>query len=162
MEELERVLERHARRYPKMEPTDAVKLIYQNEFGGGHLIPDEARAQAFLRREYAGVVHDPSSVRSESIGNGLCRVHLAALEPEEVELLGKRFCRSAEGIRGTVERFEQKLECLRRMTRAGYFGFGEEQLEAYLAQYRKVGYPPVSHSEAYRRAYHPAYRIVKE
>ena len=37
MEELERILREHAERYPLMQPTDAVKLIYQNEFGGGHL-----------------------------------------------------------------------------------------------------------------------------
>ena len=36
MDALEQILQDHARKYPKMEPTDAVKLIYQNEFGGGH------------------------------------------------------------------------------------------------------------------------------
>ena len=34
------ILLTHAARYPLMEPRDAVKLIYQNEFGGGHLIRD--------------------------------------------------------------------------------------------------------------------------
>ena len=41
METLALILASHAERYPLMEPTDAVKLIYQNEFGGGHLIRDE-------------------------------------------------------------------------------------------------------------------------
>ena len=45
MEELKAILITLAKRYPLMQPTDAVKLIYQNEFGGGHLIRDE---QAFL------------------------------------------------------------------------------------------------------------------
>ena len=35
MEELDQILREHAMRYPKMQSTDAVKLIYQNEFGGG-------------------------------------------------------------------------------------------------------------------------------
>ena len=38
MEELRAILIAHAKRYPLIQPTDAVKLIYQNEFGGGHLI----------------------------------------------------------------------------------------------------------------------------
>ena len=38
MFELEAILKIHVKRYPLMQPTDAVKLIYQNEFGGGHLI----------------------------------------------------------------------------------------------------------------------------
>ena len=38
MEELKQILQEHAKRYPLMQPRDVVKLIYQNEFGGGHLI----------------------------------------------------------------------------------------------------------------------------
>lgn len=37
-DELYGVLCAHAARYPLMRPTDAVKLIYQGEFGSGHMI----------------------------------------------------------------------------------------------------------------------------
>jgi len=37
-----------------------------------------------------------------------------------------------------------------------------EELEAYLEEYKRAGYPMVSHSEQYRQAYKPAYRIVLE
>ena len=33
------------------------------------------------------------------------------------------------------------------------------RLAGYLAAYRDAGCPPASHSEAYRAAYHPAYRV---
>ena len=36
-ENLKNILKTHAGRYPETRPRDAVKLIYQNEFGGGHL-----------------------------------------------------------------------------------------------------------------------------
>ena len=52
METLPNILLNHAGRYPLMEPTDAVKLIYQNEFGGGHLIQDVDSCLNYLRREY--------------------------------------------------------------------------------------------------------------
>ena len=35
-------------------------------------------------------------------------------------------------------------------------------LENYLEAYKEAGYPMVSHSEQYRQAYKPAYRIVLE
>ena len=35
-------------------------------------------------------------------------------------------------------------------------------LERYLEDYRRQGYPAVSHSERYRTLYHPAYRVVSE
>ena len=53
MFELEAILKIHVKRYPLMQPTDAVKLIYQNEFGGGHLIRDEEICLNYLRQDSA-------------------------------------------------------------------------------------------------------------
>lgn len=162
MEELERILRAQARLRPGMEPTDAVKLIYQNEFGGGHMIRDEEACMACLRREYDGVDHDPSMLREEPIGNGLVRVNLSAVEPWEVEDLGRAFIRSAGAHRGTMEVFLRKLEVLERLTGEGIFSFDDAALREYLGSYREAGYPAVSHSETYRRAYGPAYRVVEK
>ena len=56
---MEDILFAHASRYPLMEPRDAVKLIYQNEFGGGHLIRNEKACLEFLSKEYASVPQNP-------------------------------------------------------------------------------------------------------
>lgn len=162
MNELEKILRLHAGRYPKMRSTDAVKLIYQNEFGGGHLIRDEAACLAYLRREYASVPKNPAAPRYEDIGNGLIRVSLAAVTGEELERLGEAFLRSAAAHQGLLPRFLEKLEVLRRLTGEGSFAFDGGELVDYLAAYASAGYPAVSHSEEYRDAYHPAYRIVRK
>ncbi len=162
MKELEQILAAHSARYPKMAPTDAVKLIYQNEFGGGHLIRDEQACLTFLAREYAATEHNGSAPLTESIGNGIVRVNLAALRPEELEKLGRAFLRSAAEHRGDRGRFEEKLGVLRRVTAAGVFPFTLRELDDYLETYRNAGFPPVSHSEPYREHYRPAYRIVLE
>ena len=162
MKELEKILKEHGRRYPRMEPTDAVKLIYQNEFGGGHLIRDEEACLVYLRREYAATERDPSAALCEEIGNGILRVNLAAVKPEGLEALGRVFIESAAAHRGSLQSFLEKLEVLRRLTGEGIFAFDTEALDAYLREYEQAGYPPVSHSEAYRRAYSPAYRVVKK
>ena len=162
MEELERILKEHAVRYPLMAPADAVKLIYQNEFGGGHLIRDAEGCLAYLRREYAAVQHDDTARLYEPIGNGIIRVYLAALPADQLETLGNVFIASAAAHRGSLQSFRKKLEILRRLTGEGVFSFDSEALDTYLCNYEKAGYPPVSHSETYRRAYSPAYRVVKE
>lgn len=82
MEELKAILIAHAKRYPLMQPTDAVKLVYQNEFGGGHLIRDEQACLNYLRREYDSIVKDPNVLLYEAIGNGIVRVNLAAVKPK--------------------------------------------------------------------------------
>ena len=162
MEELGIILREQAVRYPAMEPTDAVKLIYQNEFGGGHLIRDEQRFLDYLRREYESVQPDPAQMAEEHIGNGMVRVHLAALEPEELEPLGRAFIRSANAHRGSVERFREKLAVLRELTEDGVFSFSMGELEQYLTAYEAAGFPPVSHSGRYREQYRPAYRIIEK
>ena len=76
MKELETILFAHAGRYPQMEPTDAVKLIYQNEFGGGHLIRDEDAALRYLRQEYETVVKDSSLLHSKLLQSLVLRKRL--------------------------------------------------------------------------------------
>ena len=160
MEELRAILITHAKRYPLMQPRDAVKLIYQNEFGGGHLIRDEESCLSFLLAEYEKVKKDPHMPRYEALGNGIVRMHLAAAKPEELEQLGKAFIRSAAEHSGDTDQFLQKLDALRKVTAEGVFAFDTEALERYLADYRAAGFPPVSHSETYRQAYKPAYRVI--
>jgi hypothetical protein len=160
MFELERILRHHADRYPLMQPTDAVKLIYQNEFGGGHLIRDEESCLGYLRGEYAALEKDANAPIAEEIGNGILRVNLAAVQAEELERLGKTFIRSALAHTGTLDSFLQKLEVLRQLAREGVFCFDAQGLEAYLSAYEMAGYPMVSHSETYRQNYRPAYRVV--
>ena len=160
MEELKTILIAHAKRYPLMQPTDAVKLIYQNEFGGGHLIRDAQVCLNYLRREYDSIPKDPNTPLCEEIGNGIVRVNLAAVKPEDVEQLGKAFILSAAEHTGSKERFLQKLDLLRQLTMADHFRFDMIELECYLSKYIPSGCPMVSHSEQYRQNYAPTYRII--
>ena len=160
MEELKAILIAHAKRYPLMQPTDAVKLIYQNEFGGGHLIRDEEACLNYLRREYASVAKDPTVPLYENIGNGIIRVNLAAVKPEDLEQLGRDFIASAAKHKGTLDSFLNKLEVLRTLTAEGMFAFDLDSLDSYLSEYEAEGYPVVSHSPEYWQIYKPAYRII--
>ena len=162
MEELRAILIAHAKRYPLMQPRDAVKLIYQNEFGGGHLIRDEEACLNYLRREYTSVAKDPTVPLYEDIGNGIIRVNLAAVKPEDLEQLGRAFIDSAAKHKGTMDRFLNKLEVLRKLANEGVFNFDTNALNAYLSEYEAAGYPAVSHSPEYRQAYKPAYRIIRK
>ena len=162
MEELRAILIAHAKRYPLMQPTDAVKLIYQNEFGGGHLIRDEQACLNYLRREYANLEKDPTALLYEDIGNGIVRVNLAAVKPEDLERLGRAFIDSAAKHNGTLDSFLHKLKGLRMLTEEGVFTFDTNALSAYLSEYKAAGYPAVSHSPKYREVYNPAYRIIRK
>lgn len=161
-DQLKQVLAAHAVRYLQMRPCDAVKLVFQNEFGGGHLISDPEASLSRLREEYAAVQRDPTVPLLEPIGNGMVRVMLSPLDPATypLEALNRDFVRSAREHTGTRAAFLQKLNVLRALAADGIFSFSPAVLESYLAEYRQSGFPPVSHSPEYRAAYHPAYRVI--
>lgn len=160
MEQLSQVLLDHAKRYSLMQPVDAVKLIYQNEFGGGHLVSDVQAFWRYLKAEYAAIEKDPNMPKAIPIGNHTVRVHLNALTEAELEALGHRFLADAQHPKGEMAVFLQKLDILRQLTKDGIFCFTCNELEAYLEPYIASGCPMVSHSDVYRRNYHPAYRII--
>ena len=119
------ILLAHARKYPLMEPTDAVKLIYQNEFGGGHLISDADACLNFLHREYRATPQNPVAPLTEDIGNGIVRVNLASLDAHNLSLeeLGQSFIRSASLHKGSMDSFLNKLSILTELTQAGHMSF---------------------------------------
>lgn len=157
----EKILLTHVEKYPLMQPRDAVKLLYQSSFGGGHLIQNEAACLEFLRREYAATPQTGGALLEE-IGNGMVRVQLSALDAHgySPEQLGRDFIRSAACVQGNKDRFLQTLSLLTELTRVGQMPFSPGELEVYLAGYAAEGYPMVSHSDIYREAYHPAYRVL--
>ncbi len=159
--EIYEILAYHAKKYPNMQPTDAVKLIYQNEFGGGHMIRDRESCLRFLCEEFARTPQNTSPLK-ENIGNGIVRVNLSSLSANGLspEKLCEIFIRSSNEHKGSADSFREKLSVLREVTEEGLFSFTPEALNEYLSEYGKAGFPAVSHSNEYRESYKPAYRIV--
>ena len=161
---LEDILLQHFDRYPQMQPQDAVKLIYQQEFGPGHLIKDEKKAMEFLRQEMAGVGEPlPGEALYESIGNGLCRLNLRPCKAKGIPLedILRLFMETANGIQGDKKRFIAGIHVLQKLTEEDDTPFEPVMLDIFLAKYPK-SCPAVHHSDAYRLAYQPAYRVVSQ
>ena len=145
-----------------MEPADAVKLLYQSEFGGGHLISNPDACMNYLRAEWGRTPYDPEAPLVEEIGGGMIRVMLSGIaDAKDVEALGRDFIRSAACVHGTVEGLQEKLSLLRKVTAEGTFTFTLAELDVYLSDYEPAGYPMVSHSATYRSLYYPAYRVLR-
>ena len=184
---MKELLIRHWEQYPKMEAQDMVKLIFQSEFGGGHLISDPEKSLERFKREYenrewegkesmgrgepagseecgrgdrgtAGSKRDWRYV--EPAGGGMCRIKLTALDLGlEAETLNRMFVRSAGEVHGTVQGMKAGLSELLELC-GREIGLDRAMTAEYIRAYEDKGYPAVSHSEAYRANYHPAYRIV--
>lgn len=155
-ETLAALLRRHFALYPEMEIQDAVKLIYQHAMGSEHLVTDAEQALRRLKDEWAEVESDPSREASVPLGTGLCRLELAAckaagLAPETVMRL---FFLSARRVIPDAAGLAAGLDAICTLP------FSAEEVEAFLSDYRVRGCPALHHSERYRAAYRPAYRVV--
>lgn len=162
-DELRGVTCAHAAKYPLMRPCDAVKLVFQSTFGGGHLIVDRDECLRRIREEWENVGTLAEVPLTEDLGGGVVRFDFRsslreAFSPERVLLM---FVASSESEWGTEDDLNDGLSVLLDVAGENVFGFSRPELEEYLAGYRAAGCPPVSHSEVYREAYRPSYRVMK-
>ncbi len=165
--EIKKIISKHIGVYPKMQAEDAVKLLYQSEFAGGHLIDDEDESLRRLKAEYEAldtVQRADDDNPFEDIGGGLCRINLRAIKRLglKIETVNRFFIDTANTIKGSVKEYEQKLGVLLQLCRNGELPFESEKVRIYIDSLKEEGFSPLSHSEEYRQAYDPAYRVIKD
>jgi hypothetical protein len=160
---LEDILLQHFERYPQMEPQDAVKLIYQQEFGPEHAVKDAKKALIMLKQEMDALTPKPGEPLYESIGNGLCRLNLRPCKAKGIpaEAILRLFLETANGAEGDKKTFIAGIHALQKLAEEDETPFEPVLLDIFLAKYPK-SCPAVHHSDAYRLAYQPAYRVVSQ
>lgn len=163
--EIKEILIQHCNKYPLMEVQDMIKLIYQNEFAGGHLVNNELESFVRLQAEVDSIKKislDHETPLFEDIGNGLVRLYLNQIHKYQTEIktINCFFVNTSNSVRGKVENFEKKVDVLKKCCEEGVLPFAASEVERYFKELAAKGYPPVSHSESYRRAYNPSYRVV--
>ncbi|NLA76509.1 MAG: hypothetical protein GX851_01535 [Clostridiales bacterium] len=160
MNEIIQILDAHLSAHPAAKSADIYKLLYQNEFGGGHLITDLDACRGRLLRELSETCEDQRSPVCTDIGNGRVRLELKnpAVRVLGAEVLCRMFSESAKRT-GNEKEFKRTLETVANHLDSHYpllCGDFREYAEARKAE----GYPAVSHSTEYRDSYSPAYRVV--
>ncbi len=148
----------HLRQYPGMEPQDIIKLIYQNEFGGGHMIDSASNSLQRLQKECLAL--NNTNLTSEAIGENLIRVNLANLSSIELLTLNQIFVASSNLLSGNLVSFIEKLKLIKQACNNKDIDYDAKLFAAKLEEYEQLNFPPISHSDSYRQAYQPHYRVV--
>ncbi len=159
------ILKQHLAHYPDMQIQDVAKLLYQSEFGGGHMIADEAGCFSYLQREYAALDSDSLSKQPvvEPIGKGMCRIYLSAINQGlSLSVLNEMFIRSANEKKGSVDGLQEKIDLFLEACLAHECPFSYTDAKHFCEEWKTKGYPALHHSAVYREAYHPSYRVVDE
>ena len=157
--ELIDILKYHRNKYPKITPIDIIKLIYQNEMGGGHLITNKEKCLEYIKYEYDNISHQKEDLYTE-IGNDIVRVSLHVYK-DDLNKLSDLFILSSQMIKGNINILKEKLEYVKTwINDNNIFDFNKDEFNEELEKYYKNGMPSVSHSSIYKKNYNPAYRII--
>ena len=158
------LLAQHLQRYPRLGLADVYKLLHQAALGPGHAIRNAATARAALLSEAADLGEGPADPVVDSISpdGRLARIHLRAYVAarRDLEQLADAFLRTAESYAGSPEKLAKFCGCLGDLADAGGIPFPRARVTEFFAPIIAQGYPVVHHSDAYRTAYRPAYRVV--
>lgn len=149
-------------RRPAAEISDVYKLLYQATRGSEHAVADPAAARAWLTDEIAALGSGPPEALVDTLpGGAFARVHLRPYlsEGRSADALLDAFVDTANDP-APVAGLACALESFVRAARDGRLPWALDEVERYLAARAVEGHPAVHHSEAYERAYRPAYRVV--
>ena len=148
------------RRYPGLTAQDLVKALYQSVFGCGHFVGEAGRS--YLEAELMRLGDPPETPLIEPIGDAYCRVHLSAMEGHGLaaDTLFNLFALTSRESTGTMDDMLAGLNELEKMLAEGALPIDAAGGKKFIADYRASGCPATHHSDAFRKAYSPAYRVV--
>lgn len=146
--------------YPKSEPTDIFKYIFQSAFGCEHLVSNGSAVEEYIRREYEAVL--PTGDRHiDKLDGDYSRVHLSCLGGGLApETLAKIFCLSAKKEPNGEEELLEKLKIAEKLIESGELPIKKDNFNKKLAEWQASGFPAVHHSDTFRAEYRPAYRVI--
>lgn len=164
MEEFQSIIQSQLSRYPLSQIKDLYKLTHQAALGSEHAVNDLKTARDWLFREIEEMVSisvDP--LFDEISPDGLIvRIHLRPFIDSggDPEILLEAFIRTANEFKGSIEKLNQNWRDVERLAESCDINFKAEELRSFFSLMDFLGFPARHHSQIYRDAYHPHYRIV--
>ena len=155
-------LKTHLDNHPSMTSQDIAKLCYQAAHGAEHLLADLDRARRYLEHEMDSVEANECMTLIEPISDRVARVNLAPWKAKglSADALFDLFVATARVSGNGDERLSSYLSEVSDYLASEPSSIALTEWMTFLAWYDQNGRPAIHHSEAYRAAEHPAYRIV--
>lgn len=161
LEEFKLILIDHLEMYPLMQPEDVYKLAYQFAFGPGHFYIDEEDAKKRIFKEARAVGDNSTDIKLVFIGNDYCRYPLMD-NPVYLEMLCEEFIQTVKAGSPNNVDFEKLLIDIIGYIKELQTDFAFKDFLLFIQKMQKENFPIVSHSEKYREAYNPHYRVIKQ
>lgn len=154
-------LTEHYKKYPELQLQDIFKYIYQSSFGCEHMLSSYETAVDYIRKEYENAVF--SLQLSDKLDGEYSRVHFSVLQQGlRAETFAKLFYLSAKKEANSKAELKKKIAAVKELVTDAILPFSAAELEKELERWHKNGYSAVHHSDAFRLAYKPSYRVIAD
>ena len=155
------LLTEHYKKYPELQLQDIFKYIHQSSFGCEHMVPSLEAVTDYMQKEYEKA--EFSAELYDKLDGEYTRVHFSSLKQGlSVDTLAKLFYWSAKKETDGKASLGQKLEIVRELITEGMLPFTFSDFEKALSEWEKNGFAAVHHSESFRSAYKPSYRVIAD
>jgi hypothetical protein len=154
------IIRNHTDRYPEMQIQDIYKLVLQAAMGSEHNAADRDSVLKNLNDEM-NQLSDLSSneplVDTISTDGEIVRVHLRPFmkSSEDISLLAESFQRTTTDYPGQKNMIKTLWEDAIELDL-----FPRETMNEFINNMEEMNFPAIHHSEPYRLAYQPAYRVI--
>lgn len=154
----------HVERYPRAQPGDVYKLIFQGVYGVGHIIT--GKAMSYLREEAVRIPLEGYQgrplIEPVSPDGSMVRVNLRPFLRMDLSLEGLfRVMMASADVEGDDERFIELWGVFVGMAEKGDITMEPDRIKGVQEAIDTKGIKPMHHTEPYRQAYYPAYRVVR-
>lgn len=150
----------HYKNYPELQSEDIFKFIYQSSFGCEHMVTDVKTAAEYIKNEYSGI-SETNKAFCEPLDGEYSRVSLSWLNvgllPETLAML---FCLSSKKEVDGKSSLVKKTAIAEELVLNHKIPIDSKIFREKLTAWRNSGYPAIHHSEAFRMAYKPSYRVI--
>ena len=152
----------HKRTRPEMRARDAYKLLFQGVYGVGHLMGPGV--WDYLQREVKSlnVKDQPGEALMESVSvdGSVVRVNLRPFIVRDYPLTQLMDAMRNSYINGTPSNFLELWDNFAELVWSGQLDFDQAEVDNVNKSLHRDKPQPMHHTQQYRDAYHPAYRVV--
>ena len=156
-----KLLTEHYKKYPELQLQDIFKYIYQSSFGCEHMLSSYETAVDYIRKEYENAAF--AQDLSDKLDGEYSRVHFSVLQQGmSVRTFARLFYLSAKKELNGKTELEKKIAAVKELVSEEMLPFSSAELEKELTLWQKNTYSAVHHSDAFRSAYKPSYRVISD
>ncbi len=160
------LIQYHQKIHKYVEIQDIYKMIFQGVMGAEHIIKDPDQARTRLLEEWQRCNTDNEEVLTEpvSINDTIIRVNLRPLKAkgDYFSSFFDAFIKSADIHQGNRTELISLWEMFKLLCKEKALSFSQSLLKEFDEQLKSQNYPAKHHSQLYREANKPAYRIVNK